>query len=90
MILLDCTQEIDITKDWMDGSINGKQYYSSNCDIYAIFDGVPSTDISQDETPVATYTAGRGQNCGWVASPGHTHIFPLPQYVEYFHTCTWG
>jgi len=84
-----CSQEIDITNDWKDGSINGKGYYSNNCDIYGIFDGVPSTDISQDEPPVATYGAGHGQNFGWVLSPGHTTVFPYPPFVRYNFSVTW-
>jgi hypothetical protein len=80
-----CTDAIDITVDSLNNQINGRAYYSSNCDIYSIFDGP-----NPNEGAVQTYGAGHGVNCGWVTSPDHTSSPGILGYAEdfYFH-CSW-
>jgi len=84
-----CTDTIGITNDWHAGVLNGRQYYSSACDIYAIIDGSPQQN-NFNEAPFMTYTAGHGVNCGWVSSPGHTGISDGAPTVDYFHHCRFG
>lgn len=76
---------MDITVDSLRNEINGKMYYSQNCDIYAIFDGP-----NPNEGAVQTYTSGHGVDCGWVTSPDHTSNPGLLSLAEdFYHHCYW-
>ncbi|MCJ1413487.1 hypothetical protein MMC19_007592 [Ptychographa xylographoides] len=80
-----CSSFWDITVESTSNQLNGKQFFSPNCDFTVIFDANVSGGT------VETFGAGYGVNCGWVSSWDHTsYAGGLWLTDDYYFHCTWG